>query len=452
MTAAGQIMKGRMKLRSDYPFAGDTLVYLQPRPQEDKSQRMGVDNKSVLHYNAEWVEALTFRHIIAVLIHEILHLILLHVFRVPEEIVRAFENGQVTGRIMMLLRAWNYACDLKVNYMFYEMGLEKDLEDLPGGVIMPTKEGTYTQTFEPFPGKKFVMRIHGIHKKSAEQLYDEIVRFFEKMREECEPQVQKQREELEQMLADAIGEAMGDCGHDGWLDKMDPAEKAQAAADWMVRSAGVLARAGDGKGNIPASLVEALNKLMDPKVDWRGQLQNFVQPIAEAGYTYRRPRRTSWSYSYDVVFPGPNREGVRVICHIDTSGSMSRGELEAAVTELYGILDSFESVHIIFLWSDAGPPKVMNLRETDKDELLAKVKLTGRGGTSHKPVVKWVLEYMEEDPVEALICFTDGDSDIQSCFNDLAGEIHRMLVLTRDKNVQTLSPYCESITYLKTGD
>ena len=126
-------MKGRMKLRQDYPFAGDTIIYLQPK--EDASVKtMGVDRLSNLFYAPAFVTMIGFMSVVAVLIHEVLHLLLRHPFRVPKEVQAAFDSGYMTPRLLLLHKAFNWAADLKINFMFYEMGADL-LKALPGDCL-----------------------------------------------------------------------------------------------------------------------------------------------------------------------------------------------------------------------------------------------------------------------------------------------------------------------------
>jgi predicted metal-dependent peptidase len=196
---------------------------------------------------------------------------------------------------------------------------------------------------------------------------------------------------------------------------------------------------------MPAGLVRVLERLLEPQVDWTGKLERFVEPICAGEYSFRRPRKSSWSLG--VIMPGPDGAGIHLIAHVDTSGSMQKEELEQILGELYGILDAYPHVAITLLHSDAREPQVTHLREVDKDALKDIVKLKGGGGTSHKPVVDWVLENNEDD-LKALICFTDGHSDIQACFNELTGVVYRMLVLTRKDQISRLAPHCEETAYL----
>jgi predicted metal-dependent peptidase len=433
MTPEAKVMNARMKLRRDVPYIGDVLLYLQPT-YDDAVGTMGVDIDGKLTVSPTWTEELTPEQVIAVIIHEVLHILLMHVFRDPPEVLKAVRGeSEMTAELMWKHDIANIACDLKVNFIIIEMGKGGDL---PPTDCLPSKCGSWT--FEPSPGKNHTIR--NVEGKSVEQLYREILDAYEK--EGNTPANGK---------LPSCGNITTLDNHSQWassgISPKSKDETRQKAGDWMVRAAGVI-NSHKGKGTMPASLIRAIELMLTPVVDWRGKLQRYVQPIVAQDMSYRRIRRTSWAHN--IILPGRSGEGVHIIAHVDTSGSMQKKELEQISSELYGILDAYPYVRITLLHSDAGDPEVVELRETDRDDILTLVKLEGGGGTSHKPVVKWVLENKEAES-QALICFTDGYSDIERCFDDLLGVISRMLIVTREDQLKKLQNYCDDSAYLPVG-
>jgi len=423
VTPAGKVLQARLKGRKEYPFAGDLLTCIRPR-MDESVETMGVNMKDELFINPKWVDGLEPKQVLAVLIHEIQHCALLHPFRDPPEVMRAIKSGiPLSAELQYKHHIMNVACDLKVNYMHHEMGTFKDL---PESDCKPTSTGHWSNG----SGDDLII-VTDIHLKSAEQIYREIL---------------KQQPASEHVKCIELL-----CDHDLWpgarAGAVTQAELSEKAGDWMVRIANTLSNE-KSRGSMPASMIRALEELLSPKLDWESKLDRFVQPIVSCGYSYKRPRRSSWAIG--IILPGHDRSGIHIIVHVDTSGSMQKPELEQITAELYGILDSYPHVRITLLHSGAGNPKVIELRETDKEDILEMVELIGGGGTSHRPVVDWVLENNSE-AVQALICFTDGESDIQACFDELTGVVARMLVLTREAQMERLEPYCEDMAYLPVG-
>jgi len=428
MTPEGKILNARLKLRKEYEYVADVLIYLRPIVQEAIGT-MAVNAGDDLMYNPKWVDTLTALNVIAVVVHEILHKVLLHMYRLPADIMAKIKNGsELTDYDQYRCRIHNYACDLQVNYMSHEIGTFKDL---PETDFKPSSSGYWSHLLPS--GKRIT--INRIGEKSLEQIYKELL---DDMPEEDSKGFKSSGDHGPWVVCSGSGDGDGD-GEAGEGHSLQ-----EAAGDWMIRVAGLLTNQA-GKGTMPAGLVRELERLLEPQVDWTGKLERFVEPICAGEYSFRRPRRSSWSLG--VIMPGPDGAGVHIIAHVDTSGSMQKQELEQILGELYGILDAYPHVAITLLHSDAAEPVVTHLREVDKEDLNNIVKLNGGGGTSHRPVVKWVQEH-NEDELKALICFTDGLSDIQHCFNELDGAVYRMLVLTRKEQIKKLEPHCEETAYL----
>jgi predicted metal-dependent peptidase len=434
MTPEAKVMNSRMKLRRDVPYIGDVLLYLQPE-YDDAVGTMGVDMDGKLTVSPTWTDTLKPEQVTAVIIHEVLHILLMHCFRDPPEVMNAKRGeAEMTRELAWKHSIANVACDLKVNFIIIEMGKSADL---PPTECLPDRYGNWS--FEVKPGKKH--HIRNIQGKSVEELYREIIDAYDR---EGNPQYKG--------TVPGLGNFVTLDNHDQWASSSgsgnnqskSKAEIKQKASDWMVRAAGVV-NAHKAKGTMPSQLLREIELMLTPVIDWKGKLHQYVQPIVAQEMSYRRIRKSSWAHN--IILPGRSGEGVHIIAHVDTSGSMHKKELEQITAELYGILDAYPYVRITLLHSDACEPQVTELRETDRDDILNIVKLDGGGGTSHRPVVKWVLENKVDD-THALICFTDGYSDIQSCFDDLIGVVSRMLILTREDQIKKLKDYCDDYAYL----
>ena len=88
-------------------------------------------------------------------------------------------------------------------------------------------------------------------------------------------------------------------------------------------------------------------------------------------------------------------QGVDVTVYVDTSGSISKQNMESAVREIADILE-MSAGSVRWLEGDDG---------ILKDEWIseAPVTLSGGGGTSFVPL----FEYLRESPTKTLIIFTD---------------------------------------------
>jgi predicted metal-dependent peptidase len=175
--------------------------------------------------------------------------------------------------------------------------------------------------------------------------------------------------------------------------------------DQAVRSGAMSDAIGVGGGNTPRDLAE----LLEPKVDWREQLREFVRAVCanKDSSSWRRPNRRFLSTG--IYMPSMVGEKIgHIVIARDTSGSMGSDELSSAATETKAIADevSPERVDMIdwdgvveshqqFEGNNVSPVDVQNMR--------------GGGGTDPRCVAK----YLKEQGIkpECVVILTDGYID-----------------------------------------
>jgi len=150
-------------------------------------------------------------------------------------------------------------------------------------------------------------------------------------------------------------------------------------------------------------LNDMLDDMLKPIVNWKNELRAFVIPeiVTYESYATRDRRRAVFEDSHGLIFPGAQKEGVEVIVNFDTSGSISKKELDYFVGELNHMFKSFPKDVL----------KVKVMLSTDqvyyfediKDIKDAKKLKIQSGGTCHLEV----FEKASRDKIQALICFTD---------------------------------------------
>lgn len=162
-----------------------------------------------------------------------------------------------------------------------------------------------------------------------------------------------------------------------------------------------------GRGSVPAGLSRwAATVLAPPTVPWDRVLRASVRrAVADrAGrvdYTYSRPSRRP--------VPGiikPSMRGPRVVVSlvVDTSGSMSQADLDAAMAEVHGVLRStgVAREHVRLLSCDAAATTAQRVRSA------ASMRLTGGGGTDMRVGIA-AAEQATPAP-HVVIVLTDGDT------------------------------------------
>lgn len=173
------------------------------------------------------------------------------------------------------------------------------------------------------------------------------------------------------------------------------------AVDEALRQGTILA--GKMGGNVDRSIT----KMLEPKVDWREMLRDFVAAISndKEMSTWRKPNRRHLGAG--VYMPSMFSETVGpIVVGIDTSGSIGEQELSQFLGELSTICEAVKPEKVHLLWWDTDVAGVDVLEPSDYSDLVNKVKPKGGGGTD----VSCVFKKVEQDGIEAeaVILLTDG--------------------------------------------
>jgi predicted metal-dependent peptidase len=172
--------------------------------------------------------------------------------------------------------------------------------------------------------------------------------------------------------------------------------------DQAIRQGSIVA----GKAN--AKRDRTFDALMEPKVDWRKVLREFVQSHCDGRdeSTWRRPNRRH--LQYDMYMP--SMQGVAtgdVVIAIDTSGSTYvGGMLEKFMSEMNAITLATqpEKTHILYWEHDVAAHEVYTREELGG--IMAATRPKGGGGTT----TSCVTRYMETNSIKpkVAIVLTDG--------------------------------------------
>lgn len=291
-----------------------------------------------------------------VMAHELLHVGLRH-------------QARCQGRDPYL---WNIACDYVINGWLVEMGLG----ELPkvGALYDPDLKGL-----------------------SAEAIYDQIVLDCRKFRK----------------LATLRGIGLGDI-----LEKDTP--------DWWASGDGITLdefyrrslgqglsyQEEQGRGYIPAGLIEEIRALSQPPVPWDVELaqwfDSYFSPL-EKVRSYARPSRRQAS-TPDIPRPrwlpaAGSEDGRTFGVILDTSGSMDRSLLAKALGTIASYSISRDVPYVRVVFCDAA---VYDQGYMAPEAIADRVKVKGRGGTILQPGID-LLEKTEDFPKNGpLLIITDG--------------------------------------------
>jgi len=289
-----------------------------------------------------------------VLAHEILHAALRH-------------DARQEWRDAYL---WNVACDFVINGWLTEMGVG----ERPDGLL-------YDEQFKGL---------------SVEAVYDHIITDMRTYRK----------------LATLRGVGLGD------ILQGDYSKNADIDLDSFYRRAlaqGLEYHQEQGRGYLPAGLIEDIRALSYPPIPWDVELarwfDEFFTPL-EKMRSYARPSRRQ-SSTPDIPRPNPvfskqALDGRTFGVVLDTSGSMERGLLATALGAIasYSAARDVPAARVVFCDAEAYDAGYMKT-----EDIASTVKVKGRGGTVLQPGIDLLCNAGDFPEAAPILVITDGGCD-----------------------------------------
>lgn len=254
-------------------------------------------------------------------------------------------------------KAWNVACDKVIN-----------------DTLIDAKVGTFIDGGITLEDARF---------GASEQFYDE---------------------NDDDMGSGGIGEDVGDIVDENG-QPLDDATIQQLQAQAKIEAI-QNAKLAKQAGRLPESIERLVEEMINVVTPWHEKLERYMSGKVRDGYSWNRPNRRfvgqgTYLPGYDYI----PRMG-EVVIAIDTSGSLSNKDLALFSGHVNRIVDTCIPEKITVLYCDYA---IGGTQEYEPDDLPIVLKPVGGGGTSFKPVFKWLDSYDGE--VECLIYFTDGWGD-----------------------------------------
>lgn len=242
--------------------------------------------------------------------------------------------------------AWNIATDAVTNPMVEAFGFK-----LEGGV-----------------------RIPGAEKKSAEEVYHDLMKGGNKPKMKPGP---------------GIPGPMRPSPRTGDPSDQPGDQPADSPTEGEAKAKAVIARMVSGAraaGKLPAGLEQQVRDWLKTKVDWRAVLREYLRRVSRDSWSYARTNR---SYATrGLVVPGRHSQSAGdVVIVRDTSGSLFELQKEVA-SETWSILQEMRPRRTIVIDCDAAVHRVI---EIGPGESLPANTLGG-GGTDFRPAFDEVTE------------------------------------------------------------
>jgi predicted metal-dependent peptidase len=319
----------------------------------------------LLLYNPDFVMRLKLNELVGVLLHEVHHVLFGHLSMTRKD----FPNRN----------ALVIAQEVTVNE-FVKEPLPENIKDDDGKVIF--EKAIFLDAYPELPEMESTLQRYERLKDTIPQtkivisLDDHDV--WEGIEGDCGGSVWA--EDIEEAIKKAVGKLIEEA-----IDDM-PKEDMPKEIEEAIKS----------QGNCPGSEFYRLQHKISGEIDWTSKLRKYVGRATSVRPIYHRPNRRF----PDLVgiIPGKARIGVkpRVMCVIDTSGSMSDSFLEMIDGELRVLSKSEKEVLIV-----------------ECDERIHGVypykgllELHGRGGTDFRPPLE--KEFLQKWKPDLVIFFTDG--------------------------------------------
>jgi len=354
-----KLVTARVGLLLRASFFGNLATRLKLVNADEWCSTAATDGRH-FYYNTRFIEMLKPKEIEFLFGHEVLHCVYDHFGR------RGDRDPQL----------FNVANDFAVN---------ADLKKHRVGEFITSVPCLYDSKFEG---------------KSSEEIYDYLYENAEKI---------SLSDLIDKLLDDHLdGEGDGESdGKDGdQPGKGRPklsAEERQKIKDEIKEAMLAAAQASDA-GSIPAGVKRMIQDLTDPKMNWRELLRMQLESTIKSDYTWMRPSRRGWDM--DAVLPGMNRtDAIDIAIYIDMSGSISEAQGKDFLSEVKGIMESFESykIHVACFDTEVYNPQQYNSENLDSIE---EYELAGGGGTDFDCIFKHLKD--EQIEPKRLVVFTDG--------------------------------------------
>lgn len=331
-----------------------------------------VDGDITLYINPKGYFSHNLKERTFILIHEVLHIIFHHHFRGEKK-----DHG-----------LWNISTDVAINQLIDTENYAR----MPKGCL---KIDSWNDT------KGFILP----EKKSAEDYYKLLLDKQEKMEKPNDMNDtpmgdflpdENENNNSDKENKDSLAPSFRDM-HKSW-DQSDDMSK--TVSENIINSA-LNEAFKESAGNVPQELKTYIEEILNPKINWRSILRNFVAKKRNTNKkaTWKKHNRR---LGRQVMGYKKNRK-LNVAVAIDTSASITEDDFKIFFSEIIGIHRS--GANVIILECDTKVHKIYKYKNGVSPDF------TGRGGTDFCPVFDFINKkkdkLLNEKP-DLLIFFTDG--------------------------------------------
>lgn len=373
-----KLSAARTRLILDKPFLG-ALVLRLPMVEGDPSwcKTTGTDARTI-YYNEKYIQELSLDQVQFVLAHEALHCALSHFSR----------------RYHRVKHRWDLACDLAINPILINDGL------------VPSSDAFFMNEYDGLTAEEIYPMLDDIENQQTmdHHLYDDANQDGKQDEPQNNNTVGNQQREKDRNQPDSV-EPDKNSGGKPQPKPLKTEEMEQLSVQWRQRMAGAAQQAIQA-GKMNGAMARLIDHLLQPQLPWRMLLARYMTATARNDYNYTRPSRREGH----AILPSLRSSQVDVVIVVDTSGSISNVEINEFMSEVNSIKGQVCARITLHLCDD----RLSDDRLSDDgpweyetwDEFAMPVAFSG-GGTSFKPVFKWLDETGRRP--DLLVYFTDAE-------------------------------------------
>jgi len=343
------ISKTKLQVRRECQFFGALMLFASIQ-ETTKLDTAATDGRDIF-FNKKFLESLTSSEQNALMLHEVLHMALLHVQR------RQSRDPYI----------WNIAADIVVNDLIQRNTSFK----LPKGAIIDNayRDKSVEYIYEAllkddkYKAKKYKLSLSDIAISINSGAGDEKTKAEQEEKNGIDIGNELSEEEQEEIAS-------------YWKDKLQVLKN----SDSLIQNDKY---GSHSTGGLPAGMAREVENILEPEINWRNALWKYIgRTPADFDDLDRR-------FLYRGLYlEALMCDAIEVSVCIDTSGSISRGLIDQFVAETKGILRSYPHVKCEFFYSDCELSGPFDINHAEQIPILH-----GGGGTSFVPF----FEYLEKN-------------------------------------------------------
>jgi predicted metal-dependent peptidase len=374
-----KLSAARTRLILDKPFLGALVLRLPMVAADPKWCKTTATDARSFYYSRAYIKALTLDETQFMLAHEALHCALSHFAR----------------RQHRIKHRWDVACDFAINPLL----VDDDLKPPPGTLLLDNFHGMTAEEIYPL-----------IDDDNDDETLDQHL-YDQDDKQEKEQETKPRRERYSDPESGRIGEPSinkgeidPNAGGAPQPPTLSEREREALSVQWQQRLAGAAQQAMQA-GKLGGSLARLVDHLLQPQLPWRSLLARYLTAVARDDYNFMRP---SSRREGAAILPSLRSTQIELVVILDTSGSISRGQLHeflAEVDAIKGQLRARIALHACDERLAENGPWIYEAWE----EISLPDALQGGGGTRFTPAFAWADTL--DRPPDLLLYFTDANGE-----------------------------------------